>query len=98
MSDTGGNAAAPVASWRKCRRGSFMATTPLQPSLKDSTSQHDNRPPQCNISNRLMPAWVASGKDQIEQIFSDSPPISDGRVPTFGRAPDALRARRHVEM
>ena len=32
-----------------------MATTPSQPLRKGSTSQHGNRPAQCNISTRLMP-------------------------------------------
>jgi hypothetical protein len=36
-----------------------MATTPFQPSRKDSISQHGNRPPQRNISTR---PWSAVGQ------------------------------------
>jgi hypothetical protein len=38
--------------------GKFHDDDPPQPFRgEDSTSQHGNRPPQCNISTRLMPAW-----------------------------------------
>src|SRR5262249_34116208 len=57
LRESAGSAAALAAKCKNCLRwGSFMATTPLQLSRKDITSQHGNRPPQCNISIRLLSA------------------------------------------